>query len=105
MGFTSEIYLTKKHVTKENWLNLINKISDYNGLLNKWKIIIINNKNQIRYFVETKCSLPITINNLDCFLLKKSKRIKKITKKNILLSINKTSFDEFFDNKLSRKFL
>ena len=91
MGFTSEIYLTKKHVTKENWLNLINKISDYNGLLNKWKIIIINNKNQIRYFVETKCSLPITINNLDCFLLKRSKRIKKITKKNILLSINKTS--------------
>ena len=28
MGFTSEIYLTKKHVTKEEWLNLINKISD-----------------------------------------------------------------------------
>lgn len=71
MGVTSEIYLTKKHVKKEEWLELIKIISTYNGLLRKWKIIIKNDKNQIRYYIKTKCSLPSTINNLNSFLLKK----------------------------------
>ena len=71
MGVTSEIYLTKKHIKKEEWLELIKIISTYNGLLRKWKIIIKNDKNQIRYYIKTKCSLPSTINNLNSFLLKK----------------------------------
>ncbi len=75
MKFTSEIYLTKKHVSKEDWLELIKVISKYNGLLKKWKIIITNDKNQIRYFVTTRCSLPSTINNLNCFLLKSANKI------------------------------
>ena len=75
MKFTSEIYLTKKHVYKEDWLELIKVISKYNGLLKKWKIIITNDKNQIRYFVTTRCSLPSTINNLNCFLLKSANKI------------------------------
>ena len=70
MGLTSEIYLTKKNITKEEWLELIRVISNYNGLFRKWKIIIKNDKNQIRYFVKTNCSLPSTINNLNSFLLK-----------------------------------
>lgn len=70
MGLTSEIYLTKKYVSKEEWLELIKVISNYNGLFRKWKIIIKNDKNQIRYYVKTKCSLPSTINNLNSFLLK-----------------------------------
>lgn len=76
MGLVSEIYLTKKFVTKEEWLELINTISNYNGLFRKWKIVIINDKNQIRYFVKTRCSLPATINNLNSFLLKPIKGIK-----------------------------
>ena len=75
MGLTSEIYLTKKFVSKEEWLELITTISNYNGFLRKWKIIIINDKNQIRYFINTRCSLPSTINNLNSFLLKPTKRI------------------------------
>lgn len=70
MGLTSEIYLTKKHISKDEWLELIRVISNYNGLFKKWKIIIKNDKNQIRYFVKTKCSLPSTINSLSSFLLK-----------------------------------
>jgi len=70
MGLTSEIYLTKKYVSKEEWLELIKVISNYNGLFRNWKIIIKNDKSQIRYFVESKCSLPSTINNLNSFLLK-----------------------------------
>ena len=70
MELTSEIYLTKKYISKDECSELLKVISNYNGIFKKWKIIIKNNKNQIRYFVKTKCSLPSTINNLNSFLLK-----------------------------------
>ena len=84
MGLTSEIYLTKKNISKEEWSELIRVISNYNGLFRKWKIIIKNDKNQIRYFVKTKCSLPSTINNLNSFLLKSINNIF-LPKSNITL--------------------
>lgn len=84
MGLTSEIYLTKKNITKEEWSELIRVISNYNGLFRKWKIIIKNDKNQIRYFVKTNCSLPSTINNLNSFLLKSVNNIF-LPKSNITL--------------------
>lgn len=77
MGLTSEIYLTKKFVSNEEWLELIKTISNYNGILRSWKIIITNDKNQISYFVKTRCSLPATINNLNSFLLKPTKEIPR----------------------------
>ena len=84
MGLTSEIYLTKKNISKEEWSELIRVISNYNGLFRKWKIIIKNDKNQIRYFVKTNCSLPSTINNLNSFLLKSVNNIF-LPKSNITL--------------------
>ncbi len=75
MELMTEIYLTKKFVSKEEWLELIKTISNYNGILKKWKIIITNDRNKIRYFVKTRCSLPATINNLNSFLLKPIKEI------------------------------
>lgn len=89
MGLTSEIYLTKKFISKEEWLELINTISNYNGFLRKWKIIITNDRNQIRYFVKTRCSLPATINNLNSFLLKPTKEIKAPKQNYTLLSLPK----------------
>lgn len=89
MEFTSEIYLTKKHVSKEEWLDFINIISNYNGFLKNWKIIITNEKNQIRYFVKTKCSLPSTINNLNSFLLKITNEIELPKEKFSFLSFIK----------------
>lgn len=71
MWLTTEIYLTKKYVSREEWSELIKTISEYNGILKKWKIIITNEKNQIKYFIKTKCILPTTINNLNSFLLKR----------------------------------
>ena len=65
-----EIYLNSKYISKEEWLELIKAISTYNGILRKWKIIITNEKNRIRYFIKTKCNLPSTINNLNSFLIK-----------------------------------
>lgn len=67
---TSEIYLTKNYVLKKEWEDLINVISNYNGLLKNWKIIIENNSNQLRYFIKSDCSLPATINSLNAFLMK-----------------------------------
>ena len=67
---TSEIYLTKNYVSKKEWEDLINIISNYNGLLKNWKIIIENNSNQLRYFIKSDCSLPATINGLNAFLMK-----------------------------------
>lgn len=71
MKFRAEIYLTKKFVTKEEWLNFINVISNYNGILKKWKIRIEFERNIVRYFIETKCSLPSSINGLKSFIKKK----------------------------------
>lgn len=67
---TFEVFLTKKYVSKEEWLDFIKIITNYNGILRKWKIVITNENNQIRYFIKTKCSLPASINNLNSFLLK-----------------------------------
>ena len=89
MELTSEIYLTKKYISKEEWLELIKTISNYNGILRNWQITIINDKNQLRYFVETNCSLPSTINNLNSFLLKPVKRIKKPKQVCTLISLPK----------------
>ncbi len=75
MRLTSEIYLTKKYVTKEEWLEFIKIISNYNGLLRSWKIIITNDKNQIRYYVQGRRTLPSTLNHLNSFLLKKVPKI------------------------------
>lgn len=76
MSLNYEIYLVKKHVSKKEWIDLINIISKYNGFFKKWKIIVINNKNRISFFIETNCMLPATINNLDSYLLKPTKKIK-----------------------------
>lgn len=80
MGLTSEIYLTKKHVTREEWQKIIETISNYNGYLRKWKLIISIKKNEIRFFTKTGCSLPPTITTNDSFLFKESKKIKKINR-------------------------
>ena len=89
MGKTHEIYLTKKFISKEEWLELINIISDYNGIFRKWKIVITNDRNQIRYFVKTRCSLPATINNLNSFLLRPTEEIKEPKYNYALLSFPK----------------
>ena len=89
MGLTSEIFLTKKFVSKDEWLELIRTISNYNGILRKWKIIITNDKNQIRYFVQTRCTLPATINNLNSFLLKPVEYINVPKSNYTLLSLPK----------------
>lgn len=87
MYFVYEIFLTKKHITKEEWIEIIKIISTYNGFFKKWEIIVINDKNNIKYYIKTKCSLPITINKIDSILLKKIDNISysKSNKKYILI--------------------
>lgn len=67
---TFEIYLTKKYIPKDDWKTLIDTISYYNGYFKSWRILVYNECNRIRYFVETDCNLPVTIGGMDSFLLK-----------------------------------
>ncbi len=68
--FGYEILFNKKYITKEEWWNFITTIANFNGLFKKWRIIMTNNQNNIAYYLQTKCCLPPTINNLTSFLLK-----------------------------------
>ena len=79
MGFSSEIFLTKNNLTKEEWQNFINIISNYIGLFNHWTLTIKIEQNKIRYFINTKNKLPSTINNLDSFILSECPPLTKFT--------------------------
>ena len=68
--YTYEIYLTKKCITKEEWLKFIQVISNYAGILKCWQITMSNNQNKLQYFVTINRQLPPTINGLDSFILK-----------------------------------
>lgn len=77
--YVYELYLVKKDITKEEWKNLIQKISEYHNYIQSWKFIVTILKNQIRYFVETNVILPATINHNPSFVIKKVNK-KKIPK-------------------------
>ena len=64
MGFASEIFLTKKNVTKDEWEEFIQLISKYNGNFKNWQLYIKFIKNEIHYYVKSECLLPSSINNL-----------------------------------------
>lgn len=70
MGFASEVYLTNKNVSQLEWKNFIYTVSKYNGLLKKWKLLVLFKKNEIHYIVNTDCTLPASINGLKSFILK-----------------------------------
>lgn len=67
-----ELFLTKKNISKDEWHKFIEIISKYNGYLKKWSINVVNNNNEIRYYLNTKVSLPPTINEINNFVMKKS---------------------------------
>lgn len=73
--YTYEIYLTKKHITKEEWLEFIKIISNFVGVFKNWQIIVVNNQNKLQYFTITDRILPPTINKLDAFLLKSTNNL------------------------------
>lgn len=73
--YTYEIYLTKKYITKEEWLEFIKIISNFVGVFKNWQIIVVNNQNKLQYFTITDRILPPTINKLDAFLLKSTNNL------------------------------
>lgn len=75
MGGFFEIYLTQKYVQKEDWLELINKVTKYSSIFNSISLIITKELNQIRFFIKSKYNLPTTINRLNSFLLEKTNNI------------------------------
>lgn len=66
-----EIYLNSKTVTQESWLRFIQIVSRYIGYFRSFKIIMIHDANQIKYYIITKYELPPIICDLEEFLIKK----------------------------------
>ena len=96
MKYYYELFLNKKYIEEKEWKNIINIISNYNGLFKSWKLIIINNNNQLRFLIITRCSLPSIINNIESIVLKSISKIKiKKTRINLILLpiINKNIVD------------
>ena len=65
-----EIYLTAPTIDSKEWLKLFYKISKFNGLFKKWNLWISIENNYIRYFIETKRTLPPVIGEIGSFLIK-----------------------------------
>lgn len=76
MQYTTEIFLTSEHVTEESWLNLLNGISNLNGLFHKWNLWIRIENNEVRYFVQTRRQLPTVVSSLGDFLLKQIEEVE-----------------------------
>lgn len=87
MGFASEVYLTSKNVLKDEWKEFINTISKYNGLLKRWKLLVIFKNNELHYMVNTNCVLPTSINGLKSFILKRC-AVKKSGRNRVALPFN-----------------
>lgn len=64
-----ELFLTKKYIESPKWSELFEVIAKYNGIFNKFQIILYVKDNIIHYYLKTKCSLPPVINGLDSFIL------------------------------------
>ena len=73
----SEIFLTTNYVSEEKWLKFILAIGKLNGYFKEFKIIVEIDKNNIRYFLETRKVLPTIISDFSDFLIKKSEKIIK----------------------------
>ena len=101
-----EVYLTSEYVESEEWLKLFFRISKINGLYRPWNLWITIEKNCIRYFIETKRTLPTILGELGSFLLKKTdiklKEKTSIKKPYILMQNNQTIIDVYDNNESKR---
>lgn len=77
MKYTTEIFLTSEYVTEESWLNLLNGISNLNGLLHRWNLWTRIENNEVRYFVQTRRQLPTVVSSLGDFLLKQVEEVEE----------------------------
>ncbi len=67
-----EIYPTTPYIEGEEWLKLILKVSQINGLFKHWNLWIHIESNYIRYFIETKRLIPPILGDLGDFLIRKT---------------------------------
>lgn len=92
-----EIYLTESFVKKEDWLKLILKVSKVNGRLKPWSLWINIENNVVRYFIETKRTLPPILGDLGEFLLKKEECVLKEKAKIVMPYILTNNYNTLLD--------
>ena len=90
-NYTYEILLTDTHVDENSWLSFIFSISKINGWLRTFRIYISINKNEVKYYLNTRLKMPHAIGDLGNFLLKPCE--------NINISKAKSSFFYYLSTK------
>lgn len=85
-----EMFLLKKHITKEEWTIILKTITKYNGFFKCWKLILEFEDNYIHYYIKTTKRIPTSINKIDHVLFKEIEKIDnlKVMKKNFLIDFN-----------------
>lgn len=103
---TYEVFFTTDYVKEDTWLNFLLYISKLNGKFKSWKIYIKFEKNKIRYFIETKNTMPTTLNDLGDFLLKKTDeftKMKKVFKLIYIITNKEKNIIDIYDRNESKK--
>ena len=75
MGFRFELYLTKKEICEKDWERFIETISKYNGIFQKWTLLVVIRNHTFHFYIKTKCMIPPTIRDVSCFLIKETNQI------------------------------
>ncbi len=85
-----EVFLLKKHITFEEWMQIIKTITKYNGLFKTWKLIVEFEGNYLHYYIKTDAHLPSSINKIDHVLFKSTNNLELLNynRKKILINFN-----------------
>ena len=105
MKYISEIYLNKKDLNSDDWLQFLESISKYFKVFNIWNIIVKISENTIRYFIESNIELSSTINGNSAFLLKKNDIIVPVVhnKNYLFANLNNNIIDYYDKYKIEKK--
>lgn len=68
---TYEILLNKKHALTSEWESLVSILSDYNGRLHSFWIIIEIEERKVHYFLRSKIDMPVVLTNIEGFYFKR----------------------------------
>lgn len=65
----SEIYLTSKTVSREDWQGFFAELANYLSAFSSFKIFVTCDLNKIHYYIQTDVSLPTMLGNLSSFMI------------------------------------
>ena len=95
-----ELFLTKDEIELNDWDSLFGEISRLNGFLRKWKFYLIIENNMLRFFIESRVTLPSILSISSKFVVRNITSIdikKKIFSKIYICMNSDLSFGNIYD--------